>query len=286
MTKIEIESYGKINLSLDVVFKRQDGYHEINTIMQQISLKDTLEIEEIKGKDIIIECNKSDLPLDSRNLVYKAWAKLKEKTGIESGVKINIRKEIPIAAGLAGGSSNAASTLIALNKLWNLNLSEEELQKIGVTIGADVPYCLMGGTAHAKGIGEELTRLRSFSGKQLLLFNPGIEVASSYVYNHLKPTKSNRIDIEEIISFVEMDDLKGVAQNMKNIMEEVVLAKHPIIGEVKKTMISNGALGALMSGSGSTVFGLFDDLDKLNHCKAKLEDRLTNKGILRVSQTL
>ncbi len=286
MAKIEMESYGKINLSLDVLFKRQDGYHEINTIMQQISLKDTLEIEEIKGKDIIIECNRIDLPTDSRNLVYKAWEKIKQKTGIDNGIKINIKKHIPIAAGLAGGSSNAASTLKGLNRLWNLNLSEDELKEIGVTIGADVPYCLMGGTAHARGIGEELTALKSFSGKSVLLFNPGIEVASSYVYNHLKLTESKRIDIDKIISFIEIDDLNSLAQNMKNIMENVVVEKYPIIGEIKKVMVSNGALGSLMSGSGATVFGLFDDIDKLNYCKQKLQDRLTDKGVLQVSQTL
>lgn len=286
MGKIEIESYAKINLSLDVLFKRQDNYHEINTVMQQISLKDTIKIEEIKGKDIIIECNRSDLPIDSSNLVYKAWVKIKQKTGIKSGIKIKIYKEIPIAAGLAGGSSNAASTLIGLNKLWNLNLSEDELEDIGVTIGADVPYCLIGGTVHARGIGEELTKLKSFSGKSLLLFNPGIEVSTSYVYEHLYPLESSRIDMDKIISFIENDDLKSVSQNMKNIMEELVIEKYPIIGEVKKDMMSNGALGSLMSGSGSTVFGLFDDIDKLNYCKRKLQNRLTDKGILQVSQTL
>lgn len=282
MKNIEIESYGKINLALDVLYKRDDNYHEINTIMQQISLKDIVKIENISKKDIIIECNKSDLPLDSSNLVYKAWQKIKEKTGIEKGVKINIHKEIPIAAGLAGGSSNAAATLIGLNKLWNLDLSDEELQEIGVSIGADVPYCLVGGTSHARGIGEILTKIIRFEGKHLLLFNPGIQISTAYVYGKLRPERSNRIDIEKIISFIEKDDLMGVATNMKNIMEDVVIEQYPIIGEIKKYMLECGALGSLMSGSGSTVFGLFDDMDKLNYCKEKL----SHKGTAILSRTL
>lgn len=283
MKNIDIEAYAKVNLSLDVLYKRSDEYHEINTIMQQISLRDIVAIENINGKNIIIESNKKGLPLDSSNLVYKAWEKLKEKTGIERGVKISIQKEIPIAAGLAGGSSNAAATLRGINSLWDLNLSEDELKEIGLSIGADVPYCLIGGTVHARGIGEVLTRLKPFKDKDILLFNPGIPVSTAYVYKNLKPHESSRIDINKIIEFIENDDLVNLSKNMKNIMEEVVIDKYPIIGKAKEEMNKCGALGSLMSGSGATVFGLFDDLDKLNYCKEKLQ---AHKGIALRCQTL
>ena len=168
MKEIVIESYGKINLGLDVLYKREDGYHEIKTIMQQISLSDTLTLREMK-ENIALESNNTDLPMDSSNLVYKAWKAIQRRTGINRGIEINIHKRIPIAAGLAGGSTNASAVLKGLNELWELGLKEEELKNIGVEIGADVPYCIMGGTALAEGIGEKLTKLRAFKDKNLLL---------------------------------------------------------------------------------------------------------------------
>lgn len=283
MKNIEIESYGKVNLSLDVLYKRNDGYHEIDTIMQQISLKDIISIENISGEDIRIKSNKSELPLDSNNLVYKAWNQIKKKTDIERGVSINIQKEIPISAGLAGGSSNAAATLRGLNTLWDLKLSDDDLYAIALKIGADVPFCLMGGTAHAKGIGEKLTKLKSFKNKHILIFNPGIQISTACVYEGLRPSESKRIDIKKMIDYIEDDDLINVSKNMKNIMEKTVIKKHPIIRWIKDEMNDFGALGSLMSGSGSTVFGLFDDVDKLKYCKSKLE-RL--EGIAMHCQTL
>ena len=196
MKEIVIKSYGKINLGLDVLYKRQDGYHEIRTIMQQIDLSDTLVMREIE-EDIELDCNNKELPLDSTNLVYRAWKKLQEKTGINKGIQINIHKNIPIAAGLAGGSSNAATVLKGLNELWNLGLSEEELREIGVEIGADVPFCIMGGTALAEGIGEKLTKLKSFKDKNLLLVNPGIGVSTAEVYGNLRLNEKPRIDIKK-----------------------------------------------------------------------------------------
>jgi 4-diphosphocytidyl-2-C-methyl-D-erythritol kinase len=281
MKEIVIESYGKINLGLDVLYKREDGYHEINTIMQQISLRDTLTIRDIE-EDIVLGSNDDNLPLDSTNLVYKAWKALQEKTGINKGIEINIHKRIPIAAGLAGGSSNAAAVLKGLNELWKLNLRVEELMELGVKIGADVPYCIMGGTALAEGIGEKLTKLKSFGGKLVLLANPGIEVSSASVYNNLKLKNNPQLDIKKMLSSLENNDLKSVADNMINVMEEVVIEEHPIIFEIKNEMKKSGALGALMSGSGSTVFGLFDDLDKLNYSMNKLKEKLTTGTVLAV----
>ncbi|CAK7087313.1 4-(cytidine 5'-diphospho)-2-C-methyl-D-erythritol kinase [Tissierella sp.] len=284
MKEIVLESYGKINLGLDVLYKREDGYHEINTIMQQISLSDTLIMREIK-EDIELDCNNKELPLDSTNLVYRAWKKMQEKTGINKGIQINIHKKIPIAAGLAGGSANAAAVLKGLNQLWGLNLSEEELREIGIEIGADVPYCIMGGTALAEGIGERLTKIKSFKDKDILLVNPGIGVSTTEVYGNLRLNKELRMDVEKIISSIERDDIKSVADNITNVMEEVVMEKNPIISEIKKDMVSYGALGALMSGSGPTVFGLFDDMDKLKFCKQILTEKYS-KGIVLLAKTI
>ena len=271
MKNIEIQAYGKVNLALDVLYKREDGYHEIDTVMQQISLRDTLIIENTDKKNIEIHSNKRELPLDSSNLVYKAWDSIVKKTGVRRGVSVDIKKNIPIAAGLAGGSSNAAATLRALNTLWDLKLSEDELYLLARDIGADVPYCLMGGTAHAQGIGEKLRRLKPFREKHMLLFNPGIEVSTAQVYKNLKLDGPSGVDIEKLISYIERDDLLNVAKNMKNIMEKTVIAEYPIIGKVKEDMNELGALGSLMSGSGATVFGLFEDPEKLDDCKKKLE---------------
>lgn len=284
MKEIIINSYGKINLGLDVLYRRDDGYHEINTIMQQISLNDILTIKEIK-KDIEIECNKEEVPLDSTNLVYHAWKKMQEKTGINRGIKVNIYKRIPVAAGLAGGSANAAAVLKGLNELWGLKLSEKELMEIGVEIGADVPYCIMGGTAFAEGIGEKLTKIRSFKDKNVLLINPGIGISTAEVYKNIRLNKQSHIDIKKIMSFIEEDDINSVAKSITNIMEEVVIEKTPIISEIKRDMLDYGALGSLMSGSGPTVFGLFEDLDKLQFCKKNLEKKY-NKGVVLIVKTI
>lgn len=275
MNKIILESNGKINLSLDVLYKREDGYHELNTIMQEIDLKDTIILKEIyKGMEI--QCDNKAVPLNKENLVYKAWEKMVDIAGQNRGIHITIDKQIPVASGLAGGSSNAATVLKGLNKLWDLKLSKKELMDIGLEIGADVPFCIMGGTAHANGVGEKLTELKSFSQKMLLLANPGIPISTVNVYNNLNlDSKKDNINIQQIIKFIEEDDLASLAKNMSNIMEEVVIQKYPIIDEIKKDMIKCGALGSLMSGSGPTVFGLFDDEDKLYKCKRELEKKVS-----------
>lgn len=279
MENIEHLSYGKINLALDILYKRDDGYHEINTIMQEIDLADRLIFTEIE-KGITIECNDKSLPLDENNLVYKAWDALRKYTGIDRGIHIDIKKNIPIAAGLAGGSSNCATSLKVLNKLWDLNLTEEELMAIGKTIGADIPFCIMGGTAQAQGIGEKLTRISPFKDKYILIGNPGIEISTQYAYSRLK-LKEERIDIDAIISCMENDDLKCVGESMENVMEEAIIEENPIISSIKESMKKNGALGALMSGSGPTVFGLFDDYDKITYAGKELEKQIDRVHICR-----
>lgn len=284
MEELIIESYGKINLGLDILYKREDGYHELKTIMQQISLKDIITIKEIE-EGVIIESNNKDIPLDSTNLAYKAWDKLRHLAVNPKGIHIMIHKEIPVAAGLAGGSTNAASVLKGLNEFWNLGLSEEDLRNIGKELGADIPYCIMGGTALAEGIGENLTKLKSFAGHHILLINPGIGISTEDVYSKLNLEDENRMDINSIISSIEDDDLELLSKNMINGMEKVVISENPIIGEIKEDILDCGAIGALMSGSGPTVFGLFKDEKKLDSCKNKLSKKYS-KGLLIKAQTI
>lgn len=274
MEEFIMDSFGKVNLALDILYKRDDGYHEIKSIMQRISLKDRLIFKEI-NEGIIIESNHLEVPIDSTNLVYRAWEKLSEIAGVAKGVKIIIEKNIPLAAGLAGGSSNGAATLIALNKLWKLNLSEIELMKIGKELGADIPFCVMGGTALAQGIGERLTKLKPFSNKHILLCNPGIAISTADAYERCR-SLDKRIDIDGMISSIEDDDLNGVAEKMANTMEDPMIKEYPIIGDIKDIMLKNGALGSLMSGSGSTVFGLYDDEEKMKFTVKKLSS-ITDK---------
>lgn len=268
MADLVMESYGKVNLALDILYKRDDGYHEINTIMQNINLKDRLIFNEI-DEGIIIESPNPQVPTDSNNLVYKVWEKLKNFTGIDKGIHIKIEKEIPIAAGLAGGSSNAAATLKALNQLWDLKLSSKELMEIGRELGADIPFCIMGGTALAQGIGEKLIQLKSFANKYILLCNPGIGISTAQAYSKINPN-SHRLDIDGLANCIEEDDVHCVASKLSNKMEEAIIKDYPIIQNIKDMMIENGALGSLMSGSGPTVFGLFDDKDKMVFTEKKL----------------
>ncbi|HZK00644.1 MAG TPA: 4-(cytidine 5'-diphospho)-2-C-methyl-D-erythritol kinase [Tissierellaceae bacterium] len=270
MRELIMDSYGKVNLALDILYKRNDGYHEIKSIMQRISLRDRLIFEEI-DHGFVIESNHSQVPKDETNLVYRAWEKLVAITGGNRGIKVIIEKNIPVAAGLAGGSTNGATTLLALNELWDLKLSEDELMKIGRSLGADVPFCIMGATALAEGIGEKLTKLKPFSGKHILLCNPGIVISTEHAYSQVE-FSDKRIDIEAMIKAIDADDLKTLAENMGNTMEGPMIEEYPIIGEIKKLMLGNGALGALMSGSGSTVFGLYDDEEKMKFTEKKLLD--------------
>ena len=270
MRELIMDSYGKVNLALDILYKRNDGYHEIKSIMQRISLRDRLIFEEI-DHGFVIESNHSQVPKDETNLVYRAWEKLVAITGENRGIKVIIEKNIPVAAGLAGGSTNGATTLLALNELWDLKLSEDELMEIGRSLGADVPFCIMGATALAEGIGEKLTKLKPFSGKHILLCNPGIAISTEHAYSQVE-FSDKRIDIEAMIKAIDADDLKTLAENMGNTMEGPMIEEYPIIGEIKKLMLGNGALGALMSGSGSTVFGLYDDEEKMKFTEKKLLD--------------
>lgn len=268
--KIEEIAYGKINLALDVLYKREDNYHEIKSVMQQIDLADRLILKEGTG-GVLINCDNPLVPRDNTNLVYRAWEEIKELTGTKVGIRVDIEKRIPVAAGLAGGSSNGAAVLLGLNKMWDLGMTKEQLMEIGVKIGADIPFCILGRTALAEGIGEKLTSLKPFKNKHILLANPGIEISSAYAYGKLELSQNPR-PLDKVIECVENDDLNCLAKAMFNVFEDIIISENPIINSIKATMDDNGALGTLMSGSGASVFGLYDDEDRLDFTKKKLED--------------
>lgn len=250
-------SYAKINLTLDVTGKRENGYHDVMMIMQTVSLFDLIIIDKTSG-EIGISTNLRYLPNNEKNIAYKAVMLFKEKTGIMGGAKIIIHKNIPVAAGLAGGSGNAAAVLCALNLLYDTDLSREELLELGAELGADVPYCIMGGTYLASGIGEVLTPMPSAPEAYVLLVKPPVSVSTQSIYEAIDSSPIlERPDIDAMKSALTAGDLKSVAANLCNVMENVTIAEHPEIGGIKQKMLSNGALGAVMSGSGPTVFGLF-----------------------------
>lgn len=274
MKKITIDAHAKINLSLDVLSKREDGYHELEMIMQQLELKDIVTIEEIDS-GFNLTSNSQEIPLDETNLVYKAYKLMADTFNINKGISIHIEKNIPVAGGLAGGSADAAAVLKGLNTLWELSLNEKELMEIGLKIGADVPFCIMGGTAFAEGIGEKLTRLNRFSDRLVLIANPGLNISTAYVYQNLKLDKIvDRPKTEDLLKYIEKGDTKNVAVNMKNVLETVTIEKHPILDDIKEQIISYGALGSLMSGSGPTIFGIFNDLEDMERCAENLREKI------------
>ncbi|WP_300350032.1 4-(cytidine 5'-diphospho)-2-C-methyl-D-erythritol kinase [Clostridium sp.] len=258
---MKMKAYAKINIALDAIGKREDDYHLLRMIMQTVDLYDVIDITKSKGSSISISCNKHYVPTDERNLAYKAAALFKERFNIKEGINIRIKKNIPVAAGMAGGSTNAAAVLVIMNKLFNVNASLDELKELGVKIGADVPYCIEGGTALCEGIGEVITQLKPFENKILVVLKPNFGVSTKEVYTSLDINKIKKhVNIEGLISAMENDDLRYVSRNMKNVLENVTLKKHSVLKTIKEDMKRSGALGAMMSGSGPTVFAFFDNM--------------------------
>ncbi|WP_122640873.1 4-(cytidine 5'-diphospho)-2-C-methyl-D-erythritol kinase [Romboutsia sp. Marseille-P6047] len=259
MNSIELKSRAKINLSIDVLGKRQDGYHLVEMIMQTIDLYDIIKIKEVNNNDIIINSNSSDIPLDGDNIVYKAVDLLRRTFSIEKGVEIFIEKNIPIAAGMAGGSSNAAAVLVGLNKMWNLNLSDKKLQELGFKLGADVPFCIVGNAALAKGVGEELTYIKGLpKDVSILVCKPELFVSTKEVYEGLDLSNIKiRPNNEYLIQCLKNNDIDSISRNMVNVLEAVTSKNHAQIKEIEEIMNENKALGSMMSGSGPTVFGLY-----------------------------
>ena len=260
MKDISVKALAKINLGLDVVRKREDGYHEVRMIMQTIHLFDRLEISKNTSGEISMETNLAFLPTNENNLVYKAAKLLKDEFEIKDGVHVWLHKYIPVAAGMAGGSTDAAAVLYGMNRMFELGLSVEELMKRGVKIGADVPYCLLRGTALAEGIGEKLTKLPPMVKCPVLIAKPQINVSTKFVYENLKlDAQKKHPDIDRLLSDIKEQDLYKIAADMGNILETVTIPAYPVIAEIKENMLEHGAVNAMMSGSGPTVFGLFDD---------------------------
>lgn len=260
-----IHAMSKVNLALDVLRKRADGYHDVKMVMQTLNLYDELNIETREDDKIVITSNEEDLECDERNLIYKAAKLLMEEAGVWKGFTVKLKKNIPIAAGMAGGSTDAAATLVAVNNLLGLNKSVDELKAIAVKIGADVPYCVEGGTQLSEGIGEKLTILSPAPKCFVVVVKPFIGVSTRYVYENLfVDTIKKHPDVDKMIDNINAGDLQGVAVSMENILENVTEKQYPVIGMLKAMLKNEGALNAIMSGSGPTVFGLFDDEQKAN----------------------
>ena len=278
---MKIKAYAKINIALDVVGKREDGYHLLRMIMQTVDLYDVIEITKTDS-DIKLKCNKPYVPTDERNLAYKAAKLFKEAYNINQGVSINLIKNIPVSAGMAGGSTDAAGVLKLMNRLFNVNANDEELRKLGLKLGADVPYCINGGTALCEGIGEKITQLKPFKDKIVVIVKPPFGVSTKDVYKAFDLSKvvfHPRTD--DIIKAMENDDLHFVANNMKNLLENVTLRKHRVILNIKETVSSYDALGTMMSGSGPTVFAFFDDMLKAQECYDEMKKKYKDVFISR-----
>ena len=257
---LSLKAYGKINLGLDVLRRREDGYHDVRMIMQTVGIFDRVDLIWKEEPGIQVETNLYYLPTNENNLVYKAAKLLMDEFQVQEGLLIRLRKFIPVAAGMAGGSSDAAAVLFGVNKMFRLGLTTEELMQRGVKIGADVPYCILRGTALSEGIGEVLTSLPPVPQCQVLVAKPGINVSTKFVYenlhaNDLRPEQHP--DIDGMIAAIKAQDLQGIADKLGNVLETVTVKEYPVIQEIKDKMVEFGAIGSLMSGSGPTVFGLF-----------------------------
>lgn len=283
---MRLRALAKINLGLDILRKREDGYHEVRMIMQTIQMYDVLKMKKVKKPGISLSVNYPYIPSDERNLVYKAAKLLMDEFQVKEGVDICLEKFIPVAAGMAGGSSDAAAAMVGINRLFKLGLSERELMDRAVNIGADVPYCIMRGTALAEGIGEKLTRIAQIPDCFVLIGKPGISVSTKMAYESLQLDKiSSHPDIDGMIRDIENGDLLTITEKMGNVFEPGIIEKYPVIGEIKDLMEDNGALKAMMSGSGPTVFGIFDDREKMEAAAAVLRESGLAKTVFATEVT-
>lgn len=268
------KAYAKINIGLDVLRRRSDGYHEVRMIMQTVDLCDDLLFEKTQQPGIVLKTNNDELPVNGDNLICKAAALLFRERGIKEGVKIILTKRIPIAAGMAGGSSDAAATMRGLNELFDMGYSMRELQALGVTLGADIPYCLVGGTMLSEGIGEILTPLPAPPACHLVVAKPDINVSTGFVYGNLHAdTLTEHPDIEGMIEALKIGSLQGITDRLGNVLETVTVKEYPVIEELKELLRSKGAENALMSGSGPTVFGIFVNRDEAEKAASTIKEQ-------------
>ena len=270
---MRLQAFAKINLGLDVLGKREDGYHEVRMIMQTIRMYDQLDMRKSVEPGIHLTTNKKYIPVDENNLVWRAAKLMMDTCGIIEGVSIHLHKVIPVAAGMAGGSSDAAATLVGMNRLFHCGLSKEKLMELGVQIGADVPYCVLRGTALAEGIGEKLTVLPPMPDCWILIGKPVISVSTKYVYTTLDlNTDTVHPDIDGMKKALEDGNLYGITERMGNVLQDVTIPAYPEVERIKEQMKTLGAVNAMMSGSGPTVFGIFDNEEKAQEACQKLRE--------------
>lgn len=280
MDKLELKALGKINLGLDILGQRENGYHDVRMVMQTVYLYDRVFLEKSKIPGIQLVTNLKYLPVNENNIAYKAADLLMSEYDIKEGVKITLDKHIPVAAGMAGGSSNAAAVLFGMNRMFELSLSEEELKQYGVRLGADVPYCIQRGTVLAEGIGEELTSLPPLPKCYVLIAKPPLSASTETVYEKYDALEQvEHPDIDGIIRGLEEADIHQIASCMGNVLEQVMIPEYPVIDRIKETMLEAGALGAMMSGSGPTVFGIFDQRSTAKKAAYKIRSRNLSRQV-------
>lgn len=276
--ELYLKAYGKINLALDVLRKREDGYHDVRMVMQTVGIYDGIEMVKTNTGKIEIETNLFYLPTDENNIVYKVAKMMFDEFNITSGLRIKLKKFIPVSAGMAGGSADAATVMFGINKMFGLRLSNQQLMERGVKMGADIPYCIMRGTALSEGIGEKLTKLPDMIKCPVLIAKPPISVSTKFVYENLNLNEiTKHPDIDGMVEAIMKQDLEGVASRLGNVLETVTVKEYPVISELKEMMMEENALNALMSGSGPTVFGLFRKEEDAYSAK----ERIKSSGITK-----
>ena len=292
---MKVKAFAKINLCLDVLRRKEDGYHEVEMVMTNVDIADVLEIKELEEKKILLKSDNKDLAMDETNLIYKAIVLLQKEAGKDFGIELSLEKNIPMEAGMAGGSADAAATLKAVNELFKLNISKDRLLELGASLGADIPFCIMGGTALASGVGEKLKSLKPLPKMKILIAKPNTGLSTKKVYESLDIENLNKSgfrhrDVKEMVSVIESDKdekikIKEIADSLNNILELSSIKLLPFIEDIKKTMMDNNCLGCLMSGSGTAVFGIFDsDEDMLRTKKILKEDDRIN--YIQITNTL
>lgn len=273
MREIRKIARAKINLGLDVTGRRENGYHDVRMVMQTITLHDKLRLKKIQSKKVLMETNLPFLPTDDRNLVVRIVKYFMETYDLSGGVFIDLYKVIPVGAGMAGGSTDAAQTIYGMNELFGLGLSLEEMKTIGAKFGADIPYCILGGTALAEGIGEDLTVLDPMPKTHLIICKPKVSISTAYVYGNLKLDEETRHpDIDGMVEAIGRGDVDGVVSRLGNVLEDVSVQGYPEIETIKEAIMNTGAKGTLMTGSGSAVFGIYENESQVKEAAKILKD--------------
>ncbi len=272
MDQLKVKACAKINLGLDVIKKLPTGYHQVKMIMQSIDLCDELTLEKT-ASGIVLTTDSDELPTDEGNLIFRAAKLMQETFSLKEGLKVHLQKNIPIAAGMAGGSTDAAAVMKGINRIFDLKVPQKALMELSTAIGADVPFCILGGTALAEGIGEKLTPLPPIPFCHVLAAKPHINVSTKYVYEHLDSAEiRNHPDIDGMTAAIKDGSLTGIVSRMENVLESVTITAYPVIAAIKKRLLELGAAGSLMSGSGPTVFGIFPDGESAGHALIKLKE--------------